>query len=315
MRRLRRSWRSTARRAAIFDAAIEEPDLIEADRRARRARRALRRAAAPTEAPALMIEPRIAARRAQVESDGAASAGRRRRRWRVGAIALTLVLTAGAIALLSPLAGVRTIRVVGAERTGPAAVRSASGLENNPPLLRVDPGEVTARLRALPWVRRATVERHWPRTVVLTVEERTPAAVTPCLAGACLVDVDGRVLGPAPENPEVADLPHLAGVPPAGAPGSQVPDTARGALAVATALPAALRPLVLGVRGDAGEVSLDLHAPGRASTPPVVRLGAPERIPDKLTAAATVLARTSVNGVAVLDVRVPESPALTRVRR
>lgn len=309
MRLPRRSARATP--PAVFDAAVEEPELIAADSRRRRASR--RRSAAPS--PVLMVEPRIAARRAQVEAEAAAGGGRRRR-WAVGAtLLLVLLLTAAALALLSPLASVRTVVVVGAERSSSAAVRAASGLESAPPLLRVDTDEVRARMADLPWVRRATVERRWPRTVVVTVEERTPAAVTPCQAGVCLVDGDGRLLGLAPENDEAAALPRLAGVPTAGVPGTQVPDEARGALAVATALPSALRPLVMGVRGEGGEVSLDLHAPGRASSPPVVRLGTAERIPDKLTAAATVLARTSVNGVAVLDVRVPESPALTRVRR
>jgi hypothetical protein len=98
-------------------------------------------------------------------------------------------------------------------------------------------------------------------------------------------------------------------------PGDTLPAEARGALTVAVALPEALRPLVQGVRADGGEVVLDLQAPGRGASPPVVRLGLPDRIPDKLTSAATVLARTSVNAVAVLDVRVPESPALTRFRR
>lgn len=308
MRLPRRSARATP--PAVCDAAVEEPGLIEADSRGHRASRS--RSTAPSSV--LMVEPRIAARRAQVEAEASAGGGRRRR-WAVGAILIVLLLTGAALALLSPLARARTVVVVGAERSSPATVRAASGLSSAPPLLRVDTDEVTARLADLPWVRRATVERRWPGTVVVTVEERTPVAVTPCQAGECLVDGDGRLLGLAPQNDGAAALPRLAGVPVAGVPGTQVPDEARGALAVATALPSALRPLVLGVRGEGGEVSLDLHAPGRASSPPVVRLGTAERIPDKLTAAATVLARTSVNGVAVLDVRVPESPALTRVRR
>jgi len=265
-----------------------------------------------------MIDPRIAARREQVEAD-AAAVMRRRRRWRlVGVAALALIVGAGAVTVLSPLAGVRTIEVTGASRTGSDAVRSATGLRSGAPLVRIDTDAVVARVAALAWVRRVTLERRWPRTVVLTVEERTAVAVTPCRAvpQGCLVDRSGRVLGPVvPDDGTTATLPRLVGVPVAGDPGTQLPETAQGPLAVASILPSALRPLVAGVRGEGAEVTLDLEAPGRSGGPPVVRLGPLERVPEKLTAAATVLARTSVNAVAVLDVRVPESPALTRIRR
>ena len=315
----------------VFDVAVEEPDLLRADRTARstRAARAARqgkgdgdaspgrrRASGPSASP--MIDPRIAARRDQVAADAAAAVARRRRRRVTGAVAAALVVAAGSLALLSPLVGVRTIEVVGAARTGPEAVRAATELGSGDPLVRVDSNAVTARLRDLPWVRRATLERRWPQTVVVRVEERAPAAIAPCQAApeGCMVDSSGRVLAPlSGDVEEAAALPRLAGVPAAGDPGSQLPEVARGPLAVAVALPSALRPLVSGVRGEGPEVALDLLAPGRGASPPTVRLGRPERLGEKLTAAATVLARTSANGVAVLDVRVPESPALTRAGR
>jgi len=264
-----------------------------------------------------MIDPRIAARREQVAADAAVAVVRRRRRRATAAVAVALVVSAGALALLSPVAGVHTIEVVGATRTGSDAVRVATRLGSGEPLVRVDVAAATARVRDLPWVRRATLERRWPQAVLVTVEERAPAAIAPCQAApdGCLVDSGGRVLAPVAGDVAGADeLPRLAGVPEAGAPGSQVPEAAEGPLAVAVALPSALRPLVSGVRGEGPEVALDLQAPGRGASPPTVRLGPPERLGEKLTAAATVLARTSVNGLAVLDVRVPESPALTRVR-
>ncbi len=263
-----------------------------------------------------MMDPRIAARRALVEADSA-PVDRGRRRWTVFAVVVVLLVCGAALAALSPFASVQDVEVAGAERTGPEAVVAASGLDSQPPMIRVDLDQVRSRVEDLPWVLRATVERRWPQTVVLTVEERQPAVVGPCQASAvtgCLLDRSGRVLGPADPRATVT-LPRLAGVPEAGVPGSMLPEAGRGPLTVAVNLPSALRQLVLGVKGGGGEVSLELRAPGRDLTPPVVRLGAPDRIQEKLTAAATVLARTSVDPVAVLDVRVPESPALTRVRR
>lgn len=300
------------RRAKVFDAATEEPRL--ADRQARAARSP--RTAGASTSP--MIDPRIAARRERVEAEAAVTVSRRRRRWLVGVATLAVVVAAGGVTVLSPLAGVRTVEVEGAGRTGSDAVRSAAGLRRGAPLVRIDADAVAARVLALPWVRRVTLERRWPRSVVLTVEERTAVVVTPCQTSpdGCLVDRSGRVLGPrSPDDDAAAALPRLVGVPVAGEPGAQLPDPAQGALAVAAILPSALRPLVAGVRGEGAEVTLDLEAPGRLTGPPVVRLGRPERVGEKLTAAATVLARTSVNAVAVLDVRVPESPALTYIRR
>ncbi len=305
-------------RTRLFDAAVEDPDLLKADRQAREARRERRRPAA-----GVMIEPRIAARRATVIAEAAAAASKRRRRLAKATIVVVLLGLTAALVLLSPLASVGTIEVRGAGRSGEEAVRTASGLGARPPLVRVDGSVVGRRIEALPWIRDARLEKRWPRTLVVTVEERQPVAVSPCdlpssppSSSACLVDADGRVLAATSDEPKVAvGLPRLVGVPASGRPGETLSEAARGALAVAVALPTALRPLVLGVREQGSEVSLDLQAPGRQANPPVVRLGPPERIPAKLTAAATVLARTSVNGVAVLDVRVPESPALTRVPR
>jgi cell division protein FtsQ len=265
------------------------------------------------------IDPRIAARRAEVQAEAAEAMSRRRRRVAGFTVFAFLLVASGAAALFSPLSSVSTIQVIGAKRTPAAEVRAASRLAEGTPLVRVDEAETTARIAALPWVEDVRIERRWPRTVVVTVEERTPAAVAPCQAGTnatCLVDAGGRVLAPVSSDPKAAaGLPRLAGVPVAGPPGATVAEATQGPLAVAVALPEALRPLVAGVRGEGAEVALDLQAPGRTDSPPVVRLGGADRIPEKLTAAATVLARTSVNGLAVLDVRVPESPALTRVRR
>jgi cell division protein FtsQ len=333
----------------LFDAAVEEPDLLVADRTARAARsrggsstsagrggrrraqtaptRGKHRAGAtgghprPREAEVrtgAMIDPRIAARRERVAAEAAAATPRRGRRLAACTVILVVVLSAAALVALSPVAGVRSVEVGGAGRTGSAAVRAASGLDDRPPLLRVDVGRIAARVEALPWVGTARVERRWPRTVAITVEERRPAAVAPCRAPGewCLVDATGRVLGPTSDDSKAAaGLPRIGEVPAAGRPGESVPQAARGPLAVAVALPEALRPLVSLVTAEGNEVALNLVAPGRQASPPVVRLGLPERIPEKLTAAATVLARTSVNGVGVLDVRVPESPALIRARR
>lgn len=302
-------------RRRFFDVALEEPDLLDAERRGRRLRRQSK-----TKGGDPLIDPRIAARRAIVVAEEAAVGNRRRRRQAAAGITVVIVVSGVILGMLSPLASVHKIEVVGVDHTDAGEVRLASGLAGGPPLVRLDAAEVRARVAVLPWVRQVRVERRWPQTVVLSIDERKPAAVISCQVAAattsCLVDASGRVLAPIAEDPKAAfGLPRLDGVPLSGEVGTTLPELSRGPLAVAVALPDALRPLVLGIRGEGAEVALDLLVPGRAASPPVVRMGAPVRIFDKLTAVVTVLARTSVNGVAVLDVRVPEAPALSRIPR
>ena len=83
-------------------------------------------------------------------------------------------------------------------------------------------------------------------------------------------------------------------------------------LAVAAALPAELVPAVAEVRtGEAdGEVQLGLVDGGVARLGPVA--GGGGELGDKIVAVVTVLAQVDTGCLAVLDVRVPSAPAVTR---
>lgn len=276
--------------------------------------------------PAEPMDPRVAARLADVAAERrAAEVQARRRRALVGLVVFAAVALLAGLSL-SPLLGVHEVRVEGAVQTAPAEVVAATRLRPSDALVRLDARRISRRVEQLPWVEAASMEREWPQTVRIRVKERTPAALAPCTEGMCLVDRTGRVLAPAgPTAPAVPEggpaatgtLPTISEVPLAGAPGTSLPSAARPALEVAVALPEALRPLVLAIRSDGELVEVALRVPGRERTPPVVRLGDVSRLPDKLTAAATVLTKQGPGGVAgieVLDVRVPEAPALTRSR-
>jgi cell division protein FtsQ len=274
------------------------------------------------------IDPRVAARLADVAAERRTAESRERRR-RAQLLLVGLAVVAAVVGvLLSPLLGVHHIRVRGGVHTLPADVIAASHLGPSDPLVRISTRSVEKRIEALPWVERANVVRQWPRGVRITVTERRPAAVAPCAEGACLVDKTGRVLaraaagGTAPAGPPAAgdaldpgDLPVITDVVAAGALGTTMPAAARPALAVALALPEALRPMVAAVRGNGTLVELVLRLPGRERNPAIVRLGDTRRLGEKLTAAATVLTKLGPSGVVglnVLDVRVPDAPALTR---
>ena len=287
----------------------------------------------------VVLDPRIEERRRRVAAELSlteAEYAARTRRWRIACFAFALLTAlAGAVVVQTPAFGVREVRVQGAARTGAAEVAAATGLTRRTPLARVDTGAVARRVAALPWVDTVRVRRQLPGTVAVAVTERVPVAVVACGADApaeagaggagdacrALVDRTGRVLALAGEVPGEVDhpaagLPLVAGVPPAGMAGSQLAGDALAPLEVARLLPPALAPMVAEVvAGEDGAVRLHLRAPDRRGSPPTVLLGPPDRVAPKLTAAATVLARTGVAGVEVLDVRVPDAPALTRAGR
>jgi hypothetical protein len=120
-----------------------------------------------------------------------------------------------------------------------------------------------------------------------------------------LLDGTGRILANVAAPP--AEQPLLDGVPPAGAPGTRLAQAGRPALAVAVALAPELRSRVVLITAQPdGEVELRLRPEG------VVRLGRSDRIAEKLQALRTMVARADLRRLAVLDLRVPTNPVLTR---
>jgi cell division protein FtsQ len=248
------------------------------------------------------VDPRMRARRIEVRRADA-----RKRLHRVVLFASTMgVLAAAMLAVRSPLLDVDRITVSGADHTGADAVRAASGIHRHTPMIDVDTGAARAKLLALPWVADATVTRHWPATVEVRVRERAAVAVEPAgQGGFALLDVTGRVLGVEAAPPP--GLPQLAGLPPAGTPGTRGTAEAAPALGVASSLPVSLRPRVVTVVVvEGGAVDLRLADAG------VVHLGPPDDLQAKLLAALTVLEQVDLTNVCTIDVRVPTAPSLTR---
>jgi len=233
-----------------------------------------------------------------------------RRRFRV-LLAVTAVVALGCgawAATDSVLLDLDQVVVQGAVRTTPEEVRFASGLRPGEPMLDVDEGAARRGVEALPWIGDASVRRQWPGRVRILVNERAPVAATEAQPGAmALIDNTGRVLDWVPEPP--SGLPVLAGLPPAGAPGTTLAADGVATLQVAIALPAELRTRISGLApapGDGGEVELRLDPEG------MVRLGPPDDLDRKFTAIRAVLTQVDLRNLAVLDVRRPENPVLTR---
>jgi len=247
------------------------------------------------------VDPRI--RRRQIDVRRAEG---RRRLWLLsGALALAVLVAGGWAATRTTLFDVDRVLVDGAVHTPAEEVRAVANIALGGAMTGIDGSEVSRRLSRLAWVQRTEVRREWPGTVRIRVVERSAAAVTrDDTGGWALVDRTARVLERASEPPP--GLPVVEGLSAAGTPGTHLAAGASDALAAAASMPPGLAPRVMTVVVASGGVELRLSPRG------VVRLGTAEGIGDKLRAAHTVLGAVDPNTVAVLDVRVPHTPVLTR---
>lgn len=255
------------------------------------------------------MDPRIRQRRVEVRRHE----GRRRLRFLLGSLAVVGAVGGAVAATRSPLMDVDRVELRGASRTAQSEVVAVTDLHRRPLMVNVDTAGLARRVEGLPWVRRARAERRWPGTLRIHVTERVPVAAMAGENGAwALVDDTGRVLLMGPDRPP--DIPVVVtpgtGPKPVGAAmavGARVPAGAEEALRVAAALPGPLRARVAEVVGiGSSHIELRLRPAG------LVCLGSPDGLEAKLTAAWTVLERAAGSGFAVLDVRVPETPVLTR---
>jgi cell division protein FtsQ len=161
--------------------------------------------------------------------------------WRVAFYGLALVGLAGfaAWALFgSQLLAVRSVVVTGTHLVPASEVLAIAGVEPGTPLIRLNTGQVAARVDTIRQVRGAQVTRSWPDRVVIAVRERTPALAVPAPGGGFdLVDATGVIVlwaatkpGDLPLYPATVPVTLLRGDPDLGA-----------AVAVLGELPAALR--------------------------------------------------------------------------
>ncbi len=181
----------------------------------------------------------------------------RRRRWlRALLVLLCLAAFAGVAWLLgwSTLLDVRTVEVVGAQRSSDSLIALTADVPPGTPLARVDTGGVKDRVGQLPVVHDVQVQRVWPHTLRIVITERTPVAVVMSGDALRLVDADGVAfasVSAAPRNVPLLEL-DLDHVPPA--------DLAAG-LAVIDALPPTLARKVAAVTVQSpDDVQLNLRS-------------------------------------------------------
>ena len=249
---------------------------------------------------AIRIDPRIKQRRIEVRREE----GRRRLRFLVGVVVVLLLAGLGAAATRSPILDVDHIHVTGAPHTARKDVLAVGRLKYGRLMIEVDTGSSARRIETLRSVASATVTREWPSTVRVELVERTPVAAIAVAEGRWApVDRHGRILDPVDVRPP---LPHVLAIAPVAPETRMSPRHARPALALAAALPPGLRDRVDALEAQDDNLELRLRGGG------VVRLGPPNDLPAKLAALDALLERVDAAVVAVIDVRVPDAPVLTR---
>ena len=263
-------------------------------------------AAAPP-VSSVVVDPRMRKRRIRVRRD----AGRRRLRWVTWVLAVAVLVVGGLVATRTALLDVDRVAVTGIEHTSRDEVVAATGVAAGDPLLHVDLGAAARRVEELPWVAGARVERSWPSTVKVQVTEREAVAVVQVTDDhAAVVDAEGWVLAIEPRGADdvvETDAPlALTGIDGRVGQGQRLDDEARDALAVAATVSERMP-------GAVAAVSTDLEA--ELVDGGTVRFGSTDHLDEKITAVQTVLSDVDLACLAVLDVRVPGSPALTRHQR
>ena len=97
---------------------------------------------------------------------------------------------------------VEHIKVNGASRVPVATVTSLANVHVGKPLMSVNPSGIVQKLKDVPQIKDAKVERGWPHTVLITVIERSPVAVMATSKGFVLIDDEGMVAGTSPTKPK-----------------------------------------------------------------------------------------------------------------
>jgi cell division protein FtsQ len=146
------------------------------------------------------MDTRVAERRKGVSEDKA----RRRLRWILVVLGVTLAAAASFWLIRSPVLSIRTVEVTGAIRSNPSAAVDGLGMGVGRPTIDVDAGTIEAAVEADPWVADAAVSVLWPGTVVVDVVEHEPLVRVSSGGGWVMMSSDGAVLeaasAPGPDD-------------------------------------------------------------------------------------------------------------------
>lgn len=139
----------------------------------------------------------------------------RLRRWsvRLAVTAGFLVLMAGGCQFLawSPMLSLKRVEVTTDGRLERREVLQLGGVRPGASLLHTSPSEIRRRLEAHPWVEKAWVERSFPNTLRIRIQERKPAAKVMVEGNLYLVDASGSIF-PGYDRPPTGEWITLVGL-------------------------------------------------------------------------------------------------------
>lgn len=242
------------------------------------------------------VDPRIEARLNDIHSR------RRLRVWiTVGTVAVLLAIGYGITQ--SPLLDVDEVEVIGARRTGADRVLEVAGIEPGTPLLGLDLSGPRKSIAALPWVDQVRSSRAWGGKVTFDVTERSVVAQIPVDEQWAVVDLQGRVLE---VDSAPWDLPVVL-FGPVPEPGGWLAGSALPLLEIGEALAPLQNDGIGAIYWVDGRAMVDLPGTTR------VHWGGRDDSQGKAVALATFLARVDLHCFGVIDLSIPELPALTPI--
>jgi len=223
-------------------------------------------------------------------------------------VLVLLVLGVGAYATTkSSFFSVKDVEVVGTGlRVSETEVLEAAGINDDSSMIGLNVEEIDERVTAIPWVAKVDIERNWPDSVRITLEERIASLIAVIPSGQkFLLDRSGVVLE---ENRESGlELPiirvdsvgvlgaRITGITPLLRAAEEVtPDLQAWILALAATGGGVRAELVGGVVAELGIGGTDFR--------------------DEMRSLATVLTRVQLSCIELIDVSIPQNPVVTRTQ-
>ena len=228
----------------------------------------------------------------------------RRRRVAVLVVVLVVLGVAGWMAMRSAFLDVDHLVVSGNARVSVEEILASSGVEQGDAMVWLDASGTASSIEAMPWIRRADVEREWPSTVRIVVHERVPVAWLDAGEGrALVVDRDGH--GVSIDAVPPAGLPQLLDV--ASVPVGEAISPSGGAW-LAGHLTAEQLAIVRSIKIGRSIKVADARATLVVTSGQEVRFGRLNQVGDKMRSAVAVLAQPSAEGRTYIDVSAPSTP-------
>ena len=223
--------------------------------------------------------------------------------WRYAVASALLGSLIFAAVVVSPLFRISEVNAVGTTHTSSEEILSAARVGKGSSMVLLDTSAIAARVEALPWVAKASVERRWPGTLAIVVTERKPIATTVNRQGTVVaVDASGRILGPTTSR---LGLPGLSILGKAGKVGAKLPASAAPCLAVASSLPKAFSTQVRAI------VCIRAHLQVVFPGPVAFELSLPTDLKAKYVAIASMVAKEIFHSYDTVDVSDPANVTIT----